>query len=72
MEAYTRYAVRESSESTCSVRTVVKPILNLFHGERNGKMWRRVIDEGLKEGLEFDCVISRSVAAVQHEVLDEP
>lgn len=70
--AYTRYAVREVAESTCSVRAVVKPLLNLFHGERNGKLWRRVIDDGLKEQLDVDCVISQAVAVVPCEVLDEP
>lgn len=72
LAAYKMYAIREVSETNCSMRAVVKPLLNLFHGERNGKLWRRTIDDGLKKRLTMDQLIDTAIAVVPDEVLDEP
>lgn len=72
LREYVRYAEREVRDFGCSVRAVVKPLLNLFHGERNGKVWRRALDEGLRERLAVAPIVEAAVAVVPDEVMDEP
>lgn len=67
---YKRYARREIEATTCSSRAIVKPLLNLFHGERNGKMWRRALDEGLRSRASVDNIIDNAMAVLPKEVLD--
>lgn len=67
---YVEYANNEIAETNCSVRTVIKPLLNLFHGERNGKLWRRSIDEGLRDNLSFEMIVGMAMQVVPSEVLD--
>lgn len=67
---YLEYAEKELEQYGGSVRVVVKPLLNLFHGEPNGKRYRRVIDEGLKDGLELRKIIERACGVLGDDVLD--
>lgn len=69
---YKRYALSEIEASGCSPRAVVKPLLNLFHGERHGKLWRRVIDEYLRHGRSVGEIIDAAILVVPREVVDVP
>jgi hypothetical protein len=44
-----RWSAKDDGYMSPNVRTLVKPLLNLFHGERNGKRWKAEIDRVLLE-----------------------
>lgn len=66
---YVEYAEREMV-SGCSVRQVVKPVVNLFQGEANGKRWRRKLDEGFVEGWGVRDVVRNGMEVLGDDVLD--
>lgn len=71
LQDYVAYAESEIEETGCSARAVIKPILNLFHGEPNGKKYRRVIDEGLRDPkLKVGDIVRRACAVLSDSVLD--
>lgn len=67
---YVEYGVNEIKETGCTVRAVIKPILNLFYGERNGKQWRRAIDQGLLRQQSLQDIIDEAVKVIPEQVLD--
>lgn len=72
LNGYVEYARREMEVSGASTRALVKPLLNMFVGERNGKMFRRMVDELLREGVEdVGVLIERALAVIPEEVLEE-
>lgn len=70
ISGYLKYAEKELDQYGGSVRVVVKPLLNLFHGEPNGKKYRRMIDEGLRDRLELRRIVERACGVLEDEVLD--
>jgi hypothetical protein len=70
-----RWYVKEDGYANPSTRVLLKPLLNLFHGERKGKRWKTAVDQYLLKNPE-----TRSVSDVMHntlpiiddEVLDAP
>lgn len=73
LSAYKLYAQKEIEETGCSFRTVVRPLLNLFYGERNGKVWRRVLDERLRADMSnVGEIIDAAMCVLPQEVLDIP
>lgn len=70
LEEYAQYAENEITESGCSVRAVVRPVLNLFAGEKNGKRFRREIDTCLREKISVSELLKRASAMLPDEVLD--
>lgn len=73
LNAYEEYAEREVRETGVPVRVIIKPLLNLFHGEKNGKRFRRAIDEGLREkGASVGGILARACSVIPVEVLDAP
>lgn len=64
-----------------TARALIKPLYNLFAGERGGKNWRRRLDEGLKDfkhsgskenHLRVEDMILMSLRAIPEDVLDAP
>lgn len=49
LEKYAEYADEERERSGCPQRVLVKPALNLFHGEPRGKMFRRACDDAMRD-----------------------
>lgn len=43
-----KWFVRENGQQNPNVRTVFKPLLNMFHGERGSKRWKQVVDAKFK------------------------
>ncbi|CAN8063613.1 unnamed protein product [Agarophyton chilense] len=71
IEQYVRYARAEMDCFGCTPRALMRPLLNLFHGESNGKRFRRAIDDGLKDRtLRFEHVVQRACAVLPPHVLD--
>ena len=75
LEEYAKYGdaaigkwfVRDSGQKNPNVRTVFKPLLNMFHGARGSKHWKQLIDAKFKTAtsvsqlLEVMCKCSRNV-----------
>lgn len=70
LREYKSYAEREVTETGCPPRAVLKPLLNLFHGERNGKAFRRTIDDGLKSHDSVEKIIDSAISIIPEEILD--
>lgn len=49
LEKYVEYADEERERTGCPQRVLVKPVLNLFHGEPRGKMFRRACDDAMRD-----------------------
>lgn len=68
---YVTYAECEIEATGCSLRAVIKPLLNLFHGEPNGKKYRRVIDESLRDPrLKVGDIVRLACSVLADSVLD--
>lgn len=56
IEAYCRYAdamvghwsTKDDGYQTPSLRVLLKPLYNIFHGERGGRRWKAAMDETLR------------------------
>ena len=46
-----RFGARTDGTPSPNVRTLVKPLLNLFHGERGCKRWKQAVDAELKSAV---------------------
>lgn len=55
-----------------SLRTLIKPVLNLFHGERHGRKWKAFIDQELKTSQNLKDLLQRTLPIIPDEVLDLP
>uniref|UniRef100_A0A7S3R3J5 DUS-like FMN-binding domain-containing protein n=1 Tax=Dunaliella tertiolecta TaxID=3047 RepID=A0A7S3R3J5_DUNTE len=56
-----------------SVRTVFKPLLNLFHGEKGSKRWKQEVDALLKTNPpSVEYVLAKSLHLLEQEALDSP
>lgn len=69
---YAAYAARvEAVQGTRARRAVVKPLLGLFHGEPNGRLFRAKLDEFLlNKAMAIDAVILQASAHLRDETLD--
>lgn len=70
LERYVEYAKQEMAQSGCSARVLFRPLLNLFHGEKNGKRYRRLIDDGLKRHEPFETILGQALHVLPSSVLD--
>jgi hypothetical protein len=43
-----RWRTRDDGSRDPNIRTIIKPLLNLFHGERGGKRWKNAVDIALR------------------------
>ena len=69
LKRYLEYAEGEVGQG-CSVRSVVRPVVGLFGGERNGKRFRRALDEGLSNGLAATEIVNKACTELDDETLD--
>lgn len=70
-----RWYVKKDGYANPSVRTVLKPLLNLFHGERKGKRWKTTIDQYLLKNpstRKLSEVMAATLPILDDEVLDAP
>lgn len=83
IERYCEYAdpmlghwfVKEDGHKSPSLRVLVKPLLNLFHGERKNKRWKTEIDKVLLERpppQSVSEVMRRTLPVLDDDVLDAP
>jgi hypothetical protein len=56
------------------VRTLIRPVLNLFHGERGGKRWKQAVDEALRtrHPATVSELMDATLSQVPDDVLDAP
>lgn len=52
-----KWFVRPNGQKNPNVRTVFKPLLNMFHGERGSKRWKQVVDAKLKTATSISGLI---------------
>lgn len=43
-----RWSVKDDGYQTPSLRVLLKPLYNMFHGERGGRKWKAAMDESLR------------------------
>ena len=60
-----------------STRHLMHPLQNLFLGEPNAKVWRRAVDEALKEDarnpdVTVGDILERTLGVLSDETLDAP
>mmetsp|Transcript_4273 Transcript_4273/g.10337 ORF Transcript_4273/g.10337 Transcript_4273/m.10337 type:complete len:577 (+) Transcript_4273:2298-4028(+) len=72
-----RYGVTKDGYTVPSVRHLMHPLQNLFQGQHNAKVWRREVDEVLKQdakkpGASVADVLERTLGVLSDEVLDAP
>lgn len=72
LSQYSQYARKEELEIGRRIRhTLIKPVMNLFHSEPNGKLFRQLIDTHMKdEHCTIDQVILRAAECLSDRTLD--
>jgi len=57
-----------------NIRTIIKPLLNLFHGERGGKRWKNAVDIALRtmHPSSLRELIEATISHIPDAVLDAP
>ena len=76
MEKYAQYSNEmESVEGRRARRSLMKPVLNLFHGELNGKRFRTLLDEFANEdngeGIGDVMLRAMRLSGIPDDVLDD-
>ncbi|KAL3135811.1 hypothetical protein ABBQ32_007373 [Trebouxia sp. C0010 RCD-2024] len=67
-----KWFVRENGQQNPNVRTVFKPLLNMFHGERGSKRWKQVVDAKFKTASSVSGLVKDTLECFPEEVLDAP
>ncbi|WIA28060.1 hypothetical protein OEZ86_010645 [Tetradesmus obliquus] len=69
-----RWQVKDDGYHDPNIRVLVRPILNLFHGDRGGKKWKNAVDGALKAGglASFSDLMAKTLGEIPDEVLDAP
>ncbi|KAK9804135.1 hypothetical protein WJX73_003545 [Symbiochloris irregularis] len=68
-----RFGTKSDGSPVPTMRSTVKPLLALFHGEKGCKAWKRSLDASmLAGGMDVAAVIQSAMRAVPDEVLDAP
>ncbi|CAL8471488.1 g11030 [Coccomyxa elongata] len=68
-----RYGVKPDGSRMPNVRTVARPLLNLFVGEPSGRKWRHLLDVALlKKPATISEVVQEVIKCVPEHVLDAP
>jgi hypothetical protein len=44
-----RWQVKADGHQDPNIRLLVKPLLNLFHGDKGGRRWKNAVDGALKD-----------------------
>ena len=72
-----RFGTTKDGYSVPSTRHLMHPLQNLFLGEPNAKVWRRAVDEALKEDarnpdVTVGDILERTLGVLSDETLDAP
>ena len=72
IEKYSTYAQHiENTEGQRARRALIKPVLNLFSGEPNGKLFRRIMDSTVNDlSVPIDQVLRSSMQCLRDSTLD--
>ena len=81
IDAYCRYAdamvgrwsIKDDGYRTPSVRVLLKPLYNMFHGERGGRKWKAAMDDALRTDTSITTLsdlIKRTIHHVDPAALD--
>jgi hypothetical protein len=74
LEKYCTYAVEQEKMKGTRIRNeLLSPIFNLFHGELNGKLFRRLLTENKQKHWDksVDTIINMCVnEALSHDILE--
>lgn len=74
MEAYAQYALQvEASEGARCRNVLMKPVLGMFAGAHNGRLFRRRIDELMRDKDKFigDVMMEAMLSSLETDVLNE-
>ncbi|KAI3438293.1 hypothetical protein D9Q98_000727 [Chlorella vulgaris] len=66
------WRVEKDGHTSPNVRTLVKPLLGMLHGEPRGKKWRAAVDAALKTAGTVSEVLEASFPVLKPETLDSP
>ncbi|GJP73996.1 hypothetical protein CLOP_g4649 [Closterium sp. NIES-67] len=69
---YSDSAINQFGPGRPNVRTLVKPLLGLFHCEPGAGKWRRLIDTEIRQAKTIDHLLSLTLHAFPPHVLDAP
>lgn len=69
-----RWQIKDDGYHDPNIRVLVKPVLNLFHGDRGGKRWKNAVDGVLKDGglKSVTELFEKTLAQIPDEILDAP
>jgi len=67
-----KWLVRDNGQKSPNVRTVFKPLLNMFHGERGSKKWKQAVDTKFKTATSVSELLRDTLHCFPDEVLDAP
>lgn len=51
---------------------MLKPVVNLFHGERRGRKWKAFLDQELKSATSLADLFEKTIEILPEDVLDRP
>ncbi|KAL6764649.1 dihydrouridine synthase-domain-containing protein [Haematococcus lacustris] len=67
------FSAQEGGSKAAAVRMMMKPLLNLFHGEKGSKRWKAEVDTVLKGNpSSLAAVLDQTLQWLPDEVLDAP
>ena len=67
-----KWLVRDNGQKSPNVRTVFKPLLNMFHGERGSKRWKQAVDARFKTATSVSDLLKETLECFPDDVLDAP
>jgi hypothetical protein len=69
-----RWQVKDDGHRDPNLRVLVKPLLNLFHGDRGNKRWKNLIDAELKarKHKTLTELMDATLKVIPDDVLDAP
>ncbi len=67
-----KWHVKKDGHKVPSVRVLVKPVIGMFAGEKNGKKWRAGVDQALRTANSVTEVLDATLPILSDDVLDAP
>eukprot|EP00884_Botryococcus_braunii_P005869 jgi/Botrbrau1/15283/Bobra.97_1s0009.2 len=67
-----RWGRRPDGAVQPGVRSIIIPILGMFHGQPGARRWRQAIDQELRTATSVSAVIQETMKCVPQHVLDAP
>ncbi|XP_024516790.1 uncharacterized protein LOC9656735 isoform X1 [Selaginella moellendorffii] len=71
-EEYAESVIGKYGNNKPGIRVLVKPVANLFHGEKGSSRWRQAIDEHVRHAKSFSELLEKTMAVLPDSVLDTP